>query len=161
MKLATLCYIQREEEILFLHRNKDSKDFQYNKYVALGGKIKEGESPEQCVKREVEEESGLILQNPTLKGILTFNNSGRTFNMGGSQPNWYVFPYLAKEFSGELHDSSEGDLIWVARSKIDSLNMWEGDRLFFPWIVEKSGYFSANFVYEHEKLISHEEVFYH
>ena len=88
------------------------------------------------------------MRNPKLKGIITFDNNGRTFQENSSQPNWYVFPYLAREFSGELCNSPEGTLIWVPNNKIHIIDMWEGDRIFVPLIMEDKGYFSARFVYE-------------
>ena len=161
MKLATICLLQRDNEILMLHRNKRLDDIHYNKYVALGGKINDGESPEHCVEREVFEESGLTISRPVLKGILTFDNQGRIMPNGKPEENWYVFVYFCKDFSGILRDEAkEGTLLWVPTTRLYELNLHEGDKLFLPWIINHPGYFSARFVYEREKLVGHHVIFY-
>ena len=95
MKLATLCYVEKDGQYLMLHRNKKANDMHKGLWVGLGGKFEAGESPEECVIREVFEESGLRIQNPTLRGFLTFPGFF-------GEEDWYVFMFVAKNFTGEV-----------------------------------------------------------
>jgi 8-oxo-dGTP diphosphatase len=108
------------------HRNKKANDIHEGKWNGLGGKFEAGETPEECVVREVYEESGLSIRNPKLFGLLMFPN------FKGN--DWYVFVFTVSEFSGELIDSPEGKLEWIPDEKIRNLNLWESDHLFMPWI---------------------------
>jgi 8-oxo-dGTP diphosphatase len=92
----------------------------------LGGKFEAGETPEECIRREVQEEAGLLIQDPRLHGLLMFPNF--------KGDDWYVFVFTASKFSGALIDSPEGKLEWIADNKLSSLNLWESDHIFFPWI---------------------------
>ena len=151
MILATLCYIKRDGKTLMVHRNKKPNDIHEGKWNGLGGKFEPGESPEECVIREVREESGLEIQNPHLHGLLIFTN------FKGN--DWYVFVFTAREFSGELTDTSpEGRLDWVEDDRLTSLNLWESDKIFFPWI-EAGSFFSAKFEYEGDKMLGYEVSF--
>jgi len=137
-----------------LHRTKKENDMHKNLWVGLGGKLNAGESPEDCVIREVFEESGLKIQNPTLRGILTFPSFS-------NHEDWYVFLFVAKDFTGEIGDCAEGELAWIEKDKINDLPMHEGDKYFFQWIDELKGVFSAKFIYEDNifkeyELIAHE-----
>lgn len=147
MKVSTSCYIKKDSKMLMLHRIKKENDVHWNKWVGLGGKLEKGESPEDCIIREVYEESGLKIQNPSLKGILTFPS----FKDG---EDWIVFLYTASEFTGELIDSPEGVLKWVGEDRIPDLNLWEGDRLFLDWMM-KYNLFSAKIVYDNGKLVDY------
>jgi 8-oxo-dGTP diphosphatase len=134
-----------------VHRNKKPGDIHAGKWNGLGGKFEPGESPEECVIREVREESGLEIISPRLHGLLMFP--------GFKGNDWYVFVFTAREFSGELIESPEGDLRWIPEDELDSLTLWPSDRLFFPWI--KAGrFFSARFVYDGEVMKSHEVRYY-
>ena len=126
MILATLCYVKREGETLMVHRNKKINDIHEGKWNGLGGKFEEAETPEECLCREVLEESGLVIQNPHLHGLLVFTN------FKGN--DWYVFFYAATEFSGELIDSPEGKLEWIPDNQLHNLNLSERDHILFPWI---------------------------
>jgi|SRR3989344_4981711 len=159
MKWATLCYIRKGDQTLMLHRDQDPNDFQYGKYNGLGGKFEEGESPEQCLVREIQEEARILVKNPRLRGIVTFDNRGRTFNEGKPQPSWYVFVYTAEEFEGEPKKTKAGTLEWIANSQLLGLDMYEGDRLFLGWL-EQPKIFSARLVYEGDKLVDHQVYFY-
>ncbi len=117
----------------------------------LGGKFETGESPEDCIIREVLEESGLTIQHPKLCGFITFPGFK-------DDVDWYVFVYTATQFSGTLMDSPEGKLEWIEDSKITSLPLWEGDPIFLKWI-EQGKFFSGKFVYKNKKLVSHEASF--
>jgi len=152
MKLATLCYVRQEGQTLMLHRVKKANDMHQGKWNGLGGKLFPGESPEECARREIYEESGLSVCHLQLKGILTFP----AFD---DFEDWYVFVYVVTEFEGELIDSPEGDLRWVNNSDLTSLNIWEGDAIFLSWL-DRPGIFSAMFTYQNARLISHEVVFY-
>ena len=147
MILATLCYIKQDSKTLMVHRNKKPNDIHEGKWNGLGGKFEPGESPEECVIREVQEESGLEIRNPHLHGLLIFTN------FKGN--DWYVFVFTAREFSGELTTASpEGRLEWVEEDRLTSLNLWESDKIFFPWI-EAGNFFSAKFEYEGDKMLGY------
>lgn len=151
MILATLCYVKRDGRTLMVHRNKKLNDIHQGKWNGLGGKFEPGESPEECIRREVQEETGLVISNPKLHGLLVFS--------GFKGKDWYVFVFTATDFDGELIDSPEGRLEWVDDSNLTSLNLWPSDLIFLPWL-EQGKFFSAKFVYEDEEFISHEVAFY-
>jgi len=151
MKLATLCYVRRDGQTLMIHRVKKANDMHQGKWNGLGGKLNPGESPEECAVREIYEESGLRVRDPQLKGFLTFPAFAK-------DEDWYVFVYVVKDFEGKLIDSPEGDLRWVDDTELPSLNLWEGDPIFLPWL-EKPGVFSGKFIYKDGRLISHEIVY--
>lgn len=145
MKLSTLCYLEDQGKTLMLLRNKKKNDVHEGKWVGLGGKMESGESPDECVIREVKEESGLLIQNPVLKGIMTFP----AFK---DDEDWFVFLFSASKFDGELQSCNEGELKWIENNKIKDLNLWEGDKLFLNWLKSPS-FFSAKLIYENKKLI--------
>jgi 8-oxo-dGTP diphosphatase len=151
MLLATLCYLKLNGHTLMVHRNRKVNDIHEGKWNGLGGKFEPGETPEECVFREVYEESGLSIRSPKLCGLLMFPK------FKGN--DWYVFAFTSSDFTGELIDSPEGKLEWIPDEKVLELTLWESDHIFMPWI--KSGkFFSAKFIYEGEKLKGHEVVFY-
>ena len=152
MKIGTLCYIKKNNKTLMLHRVKKENDMHKNKWNGLGGKLIPGESPEECVIREIKEESGLNIKTPSLKGIITFPKFDNI-------EDWLVFVFTANQFSGDLIDSDEGNLKWIDDSDLLNLNMWEGDRIFIPWL-SKNKLFSAKFYYSNNNYIKHEVVFY-
>jgi 8-oxo-dGTP diphosphatase len=152
MKLATLCYLKRPGQTLMIHRTKKVDDIHAGKWNGLGGKMEPGETPEECVLREIREEAGLIARNPQLKGFLTF--PGFAFD-----EDWYAFVFVVYEFEGELIDSPEGVLRWVDDASLLDLNLWEGDRFFLPWL-ERPGFFSGKFTYQDGRLADHGVVFY-
>jgi len=152
MKLATLCYIQKDNKTLMLHRIKKEDDMHEGKWNGLGGKFEPGESPEECVIREIREECGLTLKNPTLKGVLSFPAFSK-------DEDWYVFIFLAKDFEGTLKESNEGNYEWIDNEKLFNLPLWGGDRIFIPWL-KREGFFSAKFIYKDGKLTKHSVVFY-
>jgi 8-oxo-dGTP diphosphatase len=147
--LATLCYLEGKDGVLMLHRNKKKGDLHKGKWNGIGGKIDPGESPEESAVREVHEESGLIIEEMQLKGVLTFP----AFDKDGR--DWVVFTYYVPKFSGKLmEDCPEGDLAWIKREKLLDLPIWDGDRIFLPHVFTK-GHFSGKFVYEDGQLVSH------
>ena len=152
MKLATLCYVRRNGHTLMIHRVKKANDMHAGKWNGLGGKFERGETPEECAIREVWEEAGLRVRNPNLRGIITFPGFS-------NDEDWYTFLFVIDEFQGVLIDSPEGDLKWIPNSQLFDLNLWEGDRIFIPWL-DAGGFFSAKFVYKEGKLLDHSVVFY-
>ncbi len=150
MILATLCYLKHNGCTLMVHRNKKPNDIHDGKWNGLGGKFEAGETPEECVRREVQEESGLVIQNPHLHGLLMFPE------FKGN--DWYVFVFTATDFSGELIDSPEGDLEWIPDEKLLNLNLWESDHIFFQWI-ESEKFFSAKFQYDGDVMKGYEVTF--
>lgn len=152
MQLATLCYLMDGEKTLMLHRIKKKNDVHEGKWNGLGGKFEAGETPEECAIREVKEESGLLMKNPRLHGFITFP-------MFDGKKDWYVFLFTAREFEGELIDSHEGKLEWIDDDKLLDLNLWEGDKIFIPWLFQEK-FFSAKFIYRNGNLVSHSVEFY-
>ncbi|MGM5483140.1 MAG: NUDIX hydrolase [Nanobdellota archaeon] len=152
MKLATLCYIKYKGKTLMLHRVKKENDMHEGKWNGLGGKFEAGETPEECVIREIREECGLILKNPVLKGIITFPKFDGLYD-------WRVFVFVAKDFTGEIIESNEGNLKWIDDEKLLDLNLWDGDKIFLKWL-NRTGFFSAKFIYDNGSLIDHNVVFY-
>ena len=152
MKLATLCYIRRDGKTLMVHRIKKQNDMHQGKWNGLGGKIEPGETPEECAAREVLEESGLVAKKLILRGLITFPGFS-------NEEDWYTFLFVIPEFSGELIDSPEGVLEWIEDDRLLELNLWEGDRIFIPWL-DQPGFFSGKFTYHNEKLIDHLAYFY-
>lgn len=151
MLLATLCYIKHNGCTLMVHRNKKANDIHEGKWNGLGGKFEAGETPEECVIREVLEESGLSIRDPKYCGLLMFPN------FKGN--DWYVFVFTATDFTGELIDSPEGRLEWIPDEKLLDLNLWESDHIFFPWIQDKK-LFSAKFEYRGDEMQEYHVVFY-
>jgi 8-oxo-dGTP diphosphatase len=150
MILATLCYVKRDGHTLMVYRNKKANDIHEGKWNGLGGKFEAGEMPEECVLREIFEESGLSIQNPKLCGLLMFPD------FKGN--DWYVFVFTANYFTGELIDSPEGRLEWIPDEMIHSLNLWESDHIFMPWIQEGK-FFSAKFDYEGNQMRGYDVIF--
>ena len=152
MILATLCYVKHNDKTLMVHRNKKPNDIHEGKWNGLGGKVEAGETPEECIKREVEEESGLVIHKPRLHGLLMFPK------FKGN--DWYVFVFTATEFEGELIESSpEGRLEWIEDEELTSLNLWESDHIFLPWLKEPK-FFSAKFEYEGDVMQRYDAAFY-
>lgn len=152
LRLATLIYVRSGGRTLMVHRNRKPGDYHLGKHNGLGGKLEPGESPEDCMKRELLEESGLEAVSWRLNGILTFPTFDGT-------NDWYVFLFTVNEFQGELIDSPEGDLLWVPDGELAGLNLWEGDRIFLPWLQDPR-FFSARFVYDGPRLADHTVTWY-
>lgn len=140
MTLTTLCYLIKDNKYLMLHRTKKEQDINAGKYIGVGGHVEEGESPLDCVKREVLEETGLTIGNVKCRGHITFVLGDETE---------YTFLYTCKDFTGELvNDCSEGELSWVAIDKVFDLDLWEGDRVFLKLLQEEDKIFFLKLIYD-------------
>ncbi len=144
---ATLCYVKSKGKTLMLHRTKRKNDIHEGRWNGLGGKMERGETPEECVVREVQEESGLKIVYPKLRGVLTFPGFD-------GENDWIVFLFTANRFKGKLIDSDEGDLEWIPDAKVTALHLWEGDKIFMRWL-KKHRFFSAKFIYKKGKFKDH------
>lgn len=141
---TTLCYIEQNGCYLMLHRIKKEHDMNRDKWIGIGGKFEEGESPEDCVLREAQEETGLILTDPEYRGIVTF--------VSDRYPTEYMHLFRADRFSGEIRDCDEGTLEWISKEHLMQLPMWEGDRIFLKLLEEQGPFFSLKLRYEGDSL---------
>lgn len=144
MLLTTLCYLEQDDKYLMLHRISKKNDVNKDKWIGIGGKFEFGESPEDCLLREAREETGYTLTSYRLRGVVTF-----LFNDEEAE---YMFLYTADGFEGEPVFCSEGTLEWIPKSDIDSLNLWEGDRIFFELLTEEAPFFSLKLHYRGDRL---------
>ena len=142
--MTTLCYLERDGQYLMLHRVKKKNDINHDKWLGVGGHFQEGESPEDCVLREVLEETGLTLTSPRLRGLVTFVSEA---------DREYMFLFTADGWTGAMTECSEGTLEWVPKERVSSLPIWEGDRVFFRLLEEERPFFSLKLVYEGERLV--------
>ena len=143
--LTTLCYIEKDGSYLMLHRVSKKNDINRDKWIGVGGHFEGGESPEDCLLREVKEETGLTLTEYRFRGLVTF--------LSDDDPPEYMCLYTATGFSGEMISCDEGKLEWVPFEKIPELNLWEGDKIFFRLLQEKAPFFSLKLVYRKGALI--------
>lgn len=144
LKSTTLCYIEKDGAYLMLHRTKKENDENRDKWIGIGGKFEERESPEDCLLREVLEETGLTLTAWRYRGIVTFVS-----DQYGTE---YMHLFTASGFSGELKDCDEGELAWLPVGDVMSLPMWEGDRIFLQLLRTDEPFFSLKLSYEGESL---------
>ena len=146
MKMTTLCYIEKDDCYLMLLRNKKINDINEGKWIGVGGKFLPGESPEECLIREVKEETGLTLTRFKFRGFITF--------VQNKTETEYMCLFTANEFSGDLMECDEGELRWIPKDKIGELNLWEGDRVFLELLRKEKPFFLMKLEYEEEELIS-------
>ena len=141
---TTLCYIQREGQYLMLHRVKKENDINHEKWIGVGGKFEDKESPEECLLREVKEETGLTLTHYAYRGLVTF--------VSDRWPTEYMHLFTADGFTGELKECDEGVLEWLPREKLLQIPHWEGDAIFLNLIWENAPFFSLKVCYEGDRL---------
>lgn len=145
MKQTTLCYIEQDGCYLMLHRVKKENDENKDKWIGIGGKFEDKESPEDCVLREALEETGLTLTSYRYRGLVTF--------VSDRWPTEYMHLFHADGFSGQLKNCDEGELQWLPKEQLYSLPMWEGDRIFLDLLEQDVPFFSLKLVYEGETLV--------
>ena len=141
---STLCYLERGDEYLMLHRVKKKNDVNHDKWIGVGGKFEEGESPEECVLRECREETGLTLTEWRYRGIVTF--------VSDQASTEYMHLFTATGWTGTPTVCDEGELAWIEKKKLLVLPMWEGDKLFLDLLDRNEPFFSLKLRYEGEHL---------
>ncbi len=142
---TTLCYIKKDNQYLMLHRTKKENDINEGKWIGVGGKFEENETPEECMLREVQEETGLTLTDYRLRGVITFISN-----------EWiteYMYLFDASGFEGELQECDEGDLQWIPQEELLQLNLWEGDKIFLKKLLKDDRFFTLKVRYEGEELV--------
>ena len=127
MTITTLCYIENNEQYLMLHRTKKQNDINQGKWIGVGGHVENEESPEECLVREVKEETGLTLTSYRLRGLVSFINSECESEL--------MCVFTADEYTGNLITCEEGDLQWIAKTQVPDLPTWEGDRVFLELLL--------------------------
>ena len=144
-RLTTLCYLERNGAYLILHRTKKEHDENGDKWIGVGGKFEPGESPEECALREVREETGLTMLKPKFLGIVTFVSD-----------EWgveYMHLFTCTDFTGDLIECDEGDLVWLPKRELLGKKMWAGDKIFLKALDEREDFFSLKLVYRGEELV--------
>lgn len=150
--LTTLCYIEKGNSYLMLHRIKKEKDINKDKWIGVGGHFEPDETPEECLLREVKEETGLTLNAWRLRGIITFiSNECQTE---------YMFLFTSDDYSGEIKECDEGVLEWVDKSEIYNLPIWEGDKIFLKLLETSTEFFSLKLRYEGDELVEVKQKIY-
>ena len=142
---TTLCYIERDNQYLMMHRVSKNADANFGKWIGVGGKFKEGESPDECLLREVYEETGLCLESWRQRGIVTF--------VSDKYETEYMHLFTATAKPGEPHQCDEGVLQWVDIAQVPSLPLWEGDKVFLKLLCEDAPFFLLKLVYEGDDLV--------
>lgn len=144
MRNTSLCYIEHDGKYLMLHRVKKEHDENHDKWIGIGGKFEEGESPEDCMLREAKEETGLDILRWRYRGIVTFVS-----DEWGTE---YMHLFTADEFAGNIKDCDEGVLEWISKKELLSLPMWEGDMIFLRLIDSDAPFFSLKLCYKGDVL---------
>ena len=144
MTNTTLCYITRGDQVLMLHRVKKKNDLNQDKWIGIGGKFEDGESPDRCLLREALEETGLTLTRWKCHGIVTF--------LSDQAEGEYMYLFSADGYEGHLKECDEGDLQWVSREFLDQLPKWEGDQIFLDLMWQDAPFFLLTLRYEGDKL---------
>jgi len=144
MKQTTLCYIERGNQYLMLHRTKKAHDENHDKWIGIGGHIEPGETPLVCILRECREETGLTLMNPEYRGIVHFRSD--------IWPDEDMHLFTADRFEGVLTDCDEGELAWIDKDRLLALTLWEGDKIFLRLLDTRRDFFELTLRYKGEKL---------
>lgn len=138
-RLTTLCYIEKDDCYLMMHRISKKNDINKDKWIGIGGHFEEDESPEECLLREAKEETGLTLTSYQFRGIVTFDCE--------DYPTEYMCLYTADGYEGTMTECSEGKLEWVPKKQIPELNLWKGDLIFFDLLEKGEPFFSLKLCY--------------
>ena len=144
MRNTTLCYVLQGDRVLMLHRTKKEKDINKDKWIGIGGKFLNRESPDECLLREAWEETGLTLTRWQCRGVVTFLSDVE---------DEYMYLFTADGFEGNLKECDEGDLQWVSREFLNTLTKWEGDEIFLKLLWENAPFFLLKLRYEGDKLL--------
>ena len=144
MKQTTLCYLERGDEYLMLHRTKKQNDENHDKWIGVGGKFEAGESPEDCMHREIFEETGLTVTDYRYRGIVTF--------VSDIYETEYMHLFTVTDWTGEARECDEGELAWIKKQKLFDLTLWQGDRIFLKLLQEDVPFFSLKLTYRGDEL---------
>ena len=146
MKQTTLCYLERDDKYLMLHRVKKANDASHDKWIGVGGKCEADESPDECMVREVKEETGLDILEWRYRGIVTF--------ISDVWPCEYMHLFTASRWCGEETSCDEGELEWVEKQRLFDLSLWEGDKIFLRLLMDSNQpFFSLKLVYQGDDLV--------
>ena len=148
MKMTTLCYLERDGRYLMLHRTKKVNDENRDKWIGVGGKFEDGESPEDCMRREILEETGLTVTKFRYRGIVTFVSD-----------RWeceYMHLFTCTDWTGVQKECDEGELAWIDQRALYDLTLWQGDRIFLELIRTETPFFSLKLTYQGEALVGAE-----
>ena len=144
MKQTTLCYLERGDEYLMLHRTKKKNDENHDKWIGVGGKFEANESPEDCMRREILEETGLTVTEYRYRGIVTF--------VSDIYETEYMHLFTVTDWTGEARECDEGELAWIKKQKLFDLTLWQGDRIFLQLLQEDVPFFSLKLTYQGDQL---------
>lgn len=144
MRQTTLCYLERGDEYLMLHRIKKKNDENHDKWIGVGGKFEAGESPEDCMHREIFEETGLTVTDYRYRGIVTF--------VSDIYETEYMHLFTVTDWTGEARECDEGELAWIKKQKLFDLTLWQGDRIFLKLLQEDVPFFSLKLTYRGDEL---------
>ena len=145
MKQTTLCYLERGDEYLMLHRTKKKNDENHDKWIGVGGKFEANESPEDCMRREIFEETGLTVTDYRYRGIVTF--------VSDIYETEYMHLFTVTDWTGEARECDEGELAWIKKQKLFDLTLWQGDRIFLQLLQEDVPFFSLKLTYQGDTLL--------
>ena len=145
MKQTTLCYLERGDEYLMLHRTKKKNDENHDKWIGVGGKFEANESPEDCMRREILEETGLTVTDYRYRGIVTF--------LSDIYETEYMHLFTVTNWTGEARECDEGELAWIKKQKLFDLTLWQGDRIFLALLQEDVPFFSLKLTYQGDNLL--------
>ena len=145
MKQTTLCYLERGDEYLMLHRTKKKNDENHDKWIGVGGKFEAGESPEDCMHREIFEETGFTVIDYRYRGIVTF--------VSNVYETEYMHLFTVTDWTGEARECDEGELAWIKKQKLFDLTLWQGDRIFLKLLQEDVPFFSLKLTYQGDELM--------
>ena len=145
MKQTTLCYLERGDEYLMLHRTKKKNDENHDKWIGVGGKFEANESPEDCMRREIFEETGLTVSDYRYRGIVTF--------VSDIYETEYMHLFTVTDWTGEARECDEGELAWIKKQKLFDLTLWQGDRIFLQLLQEDVPFFSLKLTYQGDTLL--------